>query len=679
MYILLLWMVLPCSIWAQNRPDLNTVNMNKAMAANSEGDTKGMLKYLKQEVSVNDKNGYAYVYLAYLYAEVFSEYGNALQAVEKALMYLPKKDKEYLYSTYAIQGDVYSSQDEYRKALESYSKLVSLSPKNHFAYEARAEAYFNLKEYDLSDKDYRKSLSLDKSSLTAYKGLGRNALRQDKYKEALEYFDYVLKYDPEDGYAYAFKAELYLHTGEKEEAVDNMVKALEADHNQKAQTDLYEMADSAYAPLVSRLKVQKSKEPNNAYWPYLLGYVSEHVKKYDKAVEYYKDAYAVDPDGIFQYEIATCYYDLGYYRYALECINNAIESDTSDVDYRAYRSHIYDAMGNFKEAVADVSWCIERKPESYYYHYLRGHMQDYADNKDSALEDYTTSITLNPKHAYLYMTRGRLYLKMENPEAARKDFLKAVELDTDMTEMNCAFYGYFYLGDSAKALQYLDTLLKYKPDENYNAACLHSLMGNKKEALDYLSKAFEKDAYRNFNHIERDKDLDNIRQMEEFKQLVKKYKDLYEQELRPIEEALDHRVEQTVEIPFNRRNGVTEVQCAVNGLSLYFVFDTGAGDVTISMVEASFMVKNGYLSEKDVIGKQNYMTASGEIAEGTTINLNKVEIGGLTLNNVRATVVKSQKAPLLLGQSVLSRLGKIEIDNERRVLKITYKEEVSGK
>ena len=48
-----------------------------------------------------------------------------------------------------------------------------------------------------------------------------------------------------------------------------------------------------------------------------------------------------------------------------------------------------------------------------------------------------------------------------------------------------------------------------------------------------------------------------------------------------------------------------------------------------------------------------------------------INFGGLELTNVRASVVKSQNAPLLLGQSVLQRLGKIEIDNTKRVLKIT--------
>lgn len=36
------------------------------------------------------------------------------------------------------------------------------------------------------------------------------------------------------------------------------------------------------------------------------------------------------------------------------------------------------------------------------------------------------------------------------------------------------------------------------------------------------------------------------------------------------------------------------------------------------------------------------------------------------------SIVRNQRAPLLLDQSVLGRLGKIEIDNAKQVLKITH-------
>ena len=49
----------------------------------------------------------------------------------------------------------------------------------------------------------------------------------------------------------------------------------------------------------------------------------------------------------------------------------------------------------------------------------------------------------------------------------------------------------------------------------------------------------------------------------------------------------------TTEIPFTKESGVCKVKCDINGLPLHFVFDTGVSDVTISMVEATFMMKNG--------------------------------------------------------------------------------------
>ena len=111
-------------------------------------------------------------------------------------------------------------------------------------------------------------------------------------------------------------------------------------------------------------------------------------------------------------------------------------------------------------------------------------------------------------------------------------------------------------------------------------------------------------------------------------------------------------------------------------MPLHFIFDTGASDVSISSVEATFMLKNDYLSASDVLGRRNYMTADGNITEGTVINLRDVKLGNIHLNDIKASVAKNQSAPLLLGQSVFSKLGKIEIDNGRKVLRITYKKKV---
>jgi clan AA aspartic protease (TIGR02281 family) len=120
----------------------------------------------------------------------------------------------------------------------------------------------------------------------------------------------------------------------------------------------------------------------------------------------------------------------------------------------------------------------------------------------------------------------------------------------------------------------------------------------------------------------------------------------------------------------NREGGVSTIPCKVNGLNLTFIFDTGASDVSISMAEATFMLKNGYLKEIDIVGSNIYYDAVGNVSEGITINIREIEIAGLKLNNVKASVVKNNKAPLLLGQSAISKLGKIQLDSDQNTLTI---------
>ena len=46
----------------------------------------------------------------------------------------------------------------------------------------------------------------------------------------------------------------------------------------------------------------------------------------------------------------------------------------------------------------------------------------------------------------------------------------------------------------------------------------------------------------------------------------------------------------------------------------------------------------------------------------------------MTLKNIEASVVKNQKAPLLLGQSVLERFGSFTLDNDNSKLIIKHKQ-----
>lgn len=110
--------------------------------------------------------------------------------------------------------------------------------------------------------------------------------------------------------------------------------------------------------------------------------------------------------------------------------------------------------------------------------------------------------------------------------------------------------------------------------------------------------------------------------------------------------------------------GVYQIPCYVNGVKMNFVFDTGASSVCISLTEALFLAKNGYLDKEDIIGTNQMMIADGNVMENMEVNLRSIDVAGIMLTDVKATIVGSLSAPLLLGQTALKRLGKIEIEGD---------------
>lgn len=123
-----------------------------------------------------------------------------------------------------------------------------------------------------------------------------------------------------------------------------------------------------------------------------------------------------------------------------------------------------------------------------------------------------------------------------------------------------------------------------------------------------------------------------------------------------------------VKIKMQQEGGVYTTPCTVNGLKLQFIFDTGASNVSISLSEAIFMLKNGYLNEADLHGSSYSQLANGEIVKNTTVNIRELEVGGIKLENIQAIIIHELSAPLLLGQSAIQKLGKIYIEGNELVI-----------
>ena len=121
-------------------------------------------------------------------------------------------------------------------------------------------------------------------------------------------------------------------------------------------------------------------------------------------------------------------------------------------------------------------------------------------------------------------------------------------------------------------------------------------------------------------------------------------------------------------IQMEEYGGVYRVPCTVNGAKMKFIFDTGASNVSLSIVMAEYLLDNDYISDNDLMGVGQTQTADGSIVDHLRINLKEIEIGGLKLRDIEAIVIASQNAPLLLDQSAIQKLGHIQLNGNQLII-----------
>ena len=672
--------ILSVDAYAQKNKTDNDYNLKKAYEVLQEenDEAKGLDLVNKQLRETPDNVDALLLHVRLLCRK--NEYGQALRDINHALKVNKPKKTDVANSTlHWWKAYIYQDMGDYQNAASSFKTAYDLAQKDDkenlqsisFDY---AQALFNLDDYAGADAIYCKMLTLDESDQGAMVGLVRNMVKREQYKEAIEMLDKCQKYDADYSEIYRFKMQAYDKMGEVNMAIDAGLDWF--DKNDDASTSvivdvLKKRPNYAEASLKSRAK----KSENPFQWKAFLCQFYEATYKYAEAVMFYDDLEAefghYDLINVYR---SKCYSELGLNEIAIADISKAMEKE-ADWETLCRRGDYYRLTGDIDSAISDFTAAIEELPDEGYAYYKRGWCYEMKGDHKKAMEDYNMGLEMTQEYPYLYLMRGELLLQDGNKVEAEADFEKVLQLDTVADASSCRMYALHFLGRDKEAEDWMNKIIEDDPENDgnyYDQACLYSRMGRLEKSIAALRKSFEK-GYRSFSHIRLDDDMDAVRDLPEFKALVEEYEAKLTEYLEQFELSMPEKEETVTEIAVKRNpSGTFEIPCDINGLALQMIFDTGASDVTISSVEANFMFKNGYLSEKDIKGKKFYQIANGQISEGTVITLREVKIGDAILKNVDASVVKSQKAPLLLGQSVMERFGTITIDNQNNKLIIKH-------
>lgn len=637
-----------------------------------KGDVKKAMEYLRKQLDIDPEHMDSYLMMMGLYRNE-KEYGSALQVANKALKINPKKSNVSDGLLYWWRSVIYEEMGDNTKAAADMEKAVKVTKKGRdrswrdimIAY---AQMKYDSTDYAGADAVYKILLKDDETDQLAMVGMARNCLGRKDAAGAVDILEKCKAYDSEYSEIYRYLMQAYKEMREENKAVDAAVKYLE--YAEDSIDEVWDILNNNYPYAVAKLKeMSRQSSGYGSAWNYFLAKLHEEAHKYEQAVKAYSiliEEYGYDAE--LMMDRSNCYSSLGHSELAIQDMNEVISKEKENLYFYDARACHYRYAGMYEDAIEDFSKVIELYPTSGYGYYNRGWCYELSGNDEEAMKNYNEGLEIDKTYPYLFLMRGELRLKQGNQDGAKEDFEMVVKLDTSVTDGSCRHYALHFLGKDDEAKEWMDSLIAEDPDDSgnyYDMACLYSRMGKLDEAVDALRTAFEK-GYRRFPHIENDDDLDPIRSLPIFIELMDEYRLKHENFLSEFmrERGTDDGEEEISEVEMKKMySGTYEIPCSVNGLSLKMVFDTGASDVTISAVEANFMLKNGYLSEDDVKGKNRYMTASGDIHEGTILRLKEVQLGDTILKNIEASVVHNQKAPLLLGQSVLEKFGTITIDN----------------
>lgn len=522
--------------------------IRRALEAIQSKDYETASYFLGQEVQENPTNGYAYAYLAAL-CDLMPGYNGAMFMFAKKAMPLLPRDEKYLKGSMdALQAQVYYEAGDTVRSLEFWERASSYEPNKSRFYGYLAEAYADMDDYqqlyELGDKMVNKIRGLNKEPLsyvimvTALNGLKR-------YDEAIACADKALKLKdlgkPQTGLFHSEKAKALKAQKRYEEAIAEAMMAARFSTGRGAKI-LIQIADSSHMEVVlDSMEAAFEREPSEMIWPLAESDIYARHNNYIQSVyQLLRGAKVGDDAAAYSGAGEYVVHFLGDPEMGERLFRQALEKDSTNASAWGSLADLYHDLGRYEEALDAIEEALRLDPEQKSFripYSIRGRVYESMHNYPLAIEAYTRSL-VSEKDRETWATLASLYRQMGDEASAQKMIeygLIEMKKDTTMDML-------LVMGDTVRAKAKAPRMVRKQTSANqqYNAACMYSRMNMPEEALAALKKSLEC-GFRNFHHFAWDEDIDNIRELPEYKAMVEEYKakaKLEQEELKKLLENL---------------------------------------------------------------------------------------------------------------------------------------------
>jgi tetratricopeptide (TPR) repeat protein len=225
---------------------------------------------------------------------------------------------------------------------------------------------------------------------------------------------------------------------------------------------------------------------------------SIELKKYTHAKTDYEQALKLSPVlAIADGGLARAYYGLGDYHAALIGYNRAIQHDSENLDFYYYRALVNKKLADYDRVLLDCKFILERQPSAISVRWLNSRAHFQLGNYQLAIFNFSQYLNLQLDDTYAYYYRGISYERLNDLPHALEDLNRAIALKDDR--------GIFYrrrgriaqlLGDFTSAMKDYDRAISLEPhmaQAYVNRADIYLNRGDYSRALIQCNQAIQLD------------------------------------------------------------------------------------------------------------------------------------------------------------------------------------------
>ena len=138
-----------------------------------------------------------------------------------------KGPKTNLAWAYDLRARAYFEIRDFDRAIADFSQLIELDPKDPHAHNNRGAAYFRKGDFDRAIADHDEAIRLDPKYKDAYVGRGATYMTKGEFDAAIAAYNEAIQLDPGDVRAYVARAGAFAAKAESERAIADYDRAIE--------------------------------------------------------------------------------------------------------------------------------------------------------------------------------------------------------------------------------------------------------------------------------------------------------------------------------------------------------------------------------------------------------------------------------------------------------------------